>query len=87
MGERSGEYHAPHDDDDGEEDDLKYTDLGGQYSYHTSRSQYIMSQALPLLRQEFLSAQSAKIQMISGATFTSQAFEQSLQSALLKAKK
>ncbi len=64
----------------------KYTDLGGQYSYHTSRSQYIMSQALPLLRQEFLSAQSANIRMISGATFTSQAFEQSLQSALLKAK-
>jgi uncharacterized protein with FMN-binding domain len=65
----------------------KYTDLGGQYSYHTSRSQYIMSQALPLLRQEFLTAQSTRIQMISGATFTSQAFEQSLQSALVKAHK
>lgn len=65
----------------------RYTDLGGSYSYHTSRSQYIMSNALPLLRQEFLQAQSANVQMISGATFTSQAFEQSLQSALLQAKK
>jgi uncharacterized protein with FMN-binding domain len=62
-----------------------FTDLGGSYSYHTSRSQYIMSQALPMLRQEFLAAQSAKIQNISGATYTSQAFSQSLQSALLKA--
>ena len=66
---------------------VKYTDLGGSYSYHTSRSQYIMSQALPLLRQEFLKAQSLKIQNISGATYTSRAFYQSLQSALLKAKK
>ncbi len=62
----------------------KFTDLGGGYTYHTSRSQFIMSQSLPLLRQEFLVAQSAKIQMVSGATYTSQAFIQSLQSALLK---
>jgi len=66
---------------------LKYTDLGGSYTYHTSRSQYIMSQSLPILRQEFLAAQSANIQNISGATFTSQAFEQSVQAALLKASK
>jgi uncharacterized protein with FMN-binding domain len=63
---------------------VKYTDLGGSYSYHTSRSQYIMSQSLPYLRQEFLKAQSANIQLVSGATDTSNAFEQSLQSALLK---
>jgi len=65
----------------------RFIDLGGQYSYHTSRSQFIMTQALPLLRQEFLSAQSAHIQLISGATLTSEAFEQSLQSALLRAAK
>src|ERR1700730_11049479 len=65
----------------------RYIDLGGQYNYHTDRSQFIMAQALPLLRQEFLSTQSANVQMISGATLTSQAFEQSLQSALLKAHK
>jgi uncharacterized protein with FMN-binding domain len=63
----------------------KYTDLGGHYSYHTGRSQFIMSQALPQLRQEFLQAQSANVDMISGASFTSQAFLQSLHSALLKA--
>jgi hypothetical protein len=63
----------------------RFTDLGGSYTYHTSRSQFIMSQALPLLRQEFLAAQSAKIQLVSGATLTSEAFIGSLQSALLKA--
>jgi uncharacterized protein with FMN-binding domain len=65
---------------------VRYTDLGGSYSYHTSRSQFIMSQSLPMLRQEFLAAQSANIQMVSGATLTSEAFISSLQSALLKAK-
>jgi uncharacterized protein with FMN-binding domain len=66
---------------------VHYTDLGGNYTYHTDRSQYIMSQSLPYLRQEFLSAQSANVQLVSGATDTSQAFEQSLQSALLKLSK
>ena len=65
----------------------KFTDLGGGYTYHTARSQFIMSQALPILRQEFLTAQSAKIQAVSGATLTSEAFVRSLQSALLKAVK
>jgi uncharacterized protein with FMN-binding domain len=63
----------------------KYVDLGGSYTYHTDRSQFIMSQSLPQLRQEFLQVQSANVQMISGATYTSQAFQQSLQSALAKA--
>ena len=66
---------------------IRYTDLGGTYSYHTDRSQYVMSQALPQLRQEFLSVQSANVQMISGASATSQAFEQSLQAALGKLSK
>jgi uncharacterized protein with FMN-binding domain len=63
----------------------RFSDLGGSYTYHTPRSQFIMSQALPILRQEFLAAQSAKIQLVSGATLTSEAFVRSLQSALLKA--
>jgi len=62
----------------------RYVDLGGHYSFHTSRSEYIMSQALPLLRQEFMAAQSADVQVITGATDTSNAFLRSLQSALLK---
>jgi uncharacterized protein with FMN-binding domain len=65
---------------------VRYVDLGGTYSYHSDRSQYIMSRALPILRQEFLQAQSASVQLISGATDTSQAFAGSLQSALLKLK-
>ena len=64
----------------------KYTDLGGSYTYHTGRSQYIMSQSLPILRQEFLTAQSPNVQIVSNATYSSQAFEQSLQSALAKLK-
>jgi len=62
----------------------KFVDLGGSYTYHTDRSQFIMSQALPILRQEFLQAKSANVHMVSGATYTSQAFVQSLQSALSK---
>jgi len=60
----------------------RYLDLGGSYTYHTGRSQFIMSQSLPILRQEFLQAQSAKIDMVSGATYTSTGYIQSLQSAL-----
>ena len=57
------------------------------YPDHTDRSVFINQQALPILIQEALQAQSANIDMISGATDTSQAFIQSLQSAILKAKK
>jgi len=64
----------------------RYTDLGGSYTYHTGRSQFLMSSALPQLRSEFLSAQSPNVQLVSGASYTSQAFEQSLQSALAKIK-
>jgi uncharacterized protein with FMN-binding domain len=65
----------------------RYLDLGGRYSYHTGRSQFIMSQSLPILRQEFLQAQSATIDMVSGATYTSEAFMQSLQAALVQARR
>jgi uncharacterized protein with FMN-binding domain len=61
--------------------------IGGSFSYHTDRSLYIMQQALPLLRQSALQAKSANIDMISGATYTSEAFIQSLQAALVKAQK
>ncbi len=48
------------------------------------RSQQINSQAVPILQQEVLSAGSANIDGVSGATFTSEAYYQSLQSALDK---
>jgi uncharacterized protein with FMN-binding domain len=57
------------------------------YPNHTDRSVFINQQALPYLTQEVLQAQfNPNIQMVSGATNTSSAFMQSLQSALLKAK-
>jgi uncharacterized protein with FMN-binding domain len=55
---------------------------------HTDRSIYINSHALPYLTQEVLQAQmNPNIQFVSGATDTSNAFEQSLQAAILVAKK
>lgn len=46
------------------------------------RSAGINQQAVPLLRSETLQAQSANVNLISGATFTSEAYIQSLQGAL-----
>ena len=65
----------------------RYINLGGGYTYHTGRSQYIMSQSLPYLRQEFLQAQSANVDRVSGATYTSEAFLQSLEAAVAQAKR
>jgi len=48
------------------------------------RSVMISSSAEPTLKQEALSAQSADIDAVSGATFTSASYDQSLQSALDK---
>jgi uncharacterized protein with FMN-binding domain len=50
-----------------------------------SRSQRIAAYAVPTLTQEALAAQSAQIQAVSGASYTSQGYTQSLQSALDKA--
>jgi uncharacterized protein with FMN-binding domain len=47
-------------------------------------SESIDEYAVPRLRQEVISAQSAHIDGISGASYTSQAYEQSVQSALDK---
>jgi uncharacterized protein with FMN-binding domain len=46
------------------------------------RSESIDQQAVPILEQEALRAQSASIQGVSGASYTSAGFQQSLQSAL-----
>ena len=48
------------------------------------RSVQISSSAEPVLQQEALSAHSADIDAVSGATFTSESYTQSLQSALDK---
>lgn len=57
-----------------------------QYPNSHSASVMINQQALPYLQKEVIKAQSTNIQLISGATFTSQAFVQSLSAALNKAK-
>lgn len=61
------------------------TDVKVSNTPDTARSVVIQNQAVPLLKQEVLKAQGGGIHMISGATVTSRAFEQSLQSALTKA--
>jgi uncharacterized protein with FMN-binding domain len=56
-----------------------------QYPNGNPRDQQINAYALPILVQESLDAQSADIDMVSGATVTSDGYLQSLQGALDKA--
>lgn len=63
----------------------RLSDVISTYEVHTGRSQFIMEQALPMLKTEALQAQSARVQMIGNATYTSEAFAQSLQAALAQA--
>jgi len=56
-----------------------------QMPFDRQRSAEISQQAEPLLLQEVLQAQSAQIDIIGGASYTSQSYAQSLQSALDKA--
>jgi uncharacterized protein with FMN-binding domain len=56
-----------------------------QMPYDRSRSAYISQVAGPMLRTEVLQAQSAQIDIISGATYTSESYAQSVNSALQKA--
>ncbi len=55
------------------------------YNDGDPRSAEISQQAIPILRQEVLSKQTAAVDAVSGATYTSNAYEASLQSALDKA--
>lgn len=56
-----------------------------QYPNSEPNSIQINMQAMPTLKQEAIQAQSANVDAVSGATNTSQAFTQSLASALTKA--
>ena len=53
---------------------------------HTVKSVFINKKALPLLEQQVIEYQSAKIETISGATDVTVSFKQSLLAALLAAK-
>lgn len=57
---------------------LKLTDQGG-------RSVEISNQAAPILRSQVLAAQSANVDGVSGATYTTQGYLSSVQSAIDKA--
>ena len=63
----------------------RLTDVQATAPTERERSAFINQQALPLLRQEALQAQSATINEISGATLTSDAYAASLQAALQQA--
>lgn|SRR5487761_1109134 len=56
---------------------IAYLDDGGNF-----RSQSIDQQSIPMLEQQALQAQNANIQGVSGASYTSAGFAQSLQAAL-----
>ena len=57
-----------------------------QYPDTHTTSVFINNQAMPFLKQEAIQAQSANVQIITGATYTSEAFNQSLQAALTQAR-
>jgi uncharacterized protein with FMN-binding domain len=65
----------------------KITNVKSVYVPHTGRSQFIEDNAVPVLKQEVLQAQSISIDTVSGATDTSYAYASSLQSAVQKAVK
>ena len=58
-----------------------------QYPNSNREDQQINARALPVLISETASAQSASISMVSGATYTSRGYTQSLQSALDQAQR
>ncbi len=73
---------------------VEITVSGGRISEATTpvltgnegRSEQINNQAAPILRSELLASQSADIASVSGATYTSDAYISSLQSAIDQAK-
>lgn len=63
----------------------RITDVQGlQMPFDHQTSAQISQQAQPLLHDEVLQAQSAQINLLSGATYTSDAYQRSLQAALDK---
>ena len=60
----------------------RITDVTAVQLPSEGRSGFISQAAGPILKGEAIAAQSAKIDTVSGATYTSEAYAQSLQSAL-----
>jgi uncharacterized protein with FMN-binding domain len=91
---RDGEYTGPVVDAYFGNVQVKAVIRGGQiadvtfldYPHHRRTSVRINDYAMPYLTTEAIQAQSARVDVISGATLTSEAFAESLQSALGQAK-
>jgi FMN-binding domain len=64
----------------------KITGIAISAPQNSSQSASINQQAVPLLQRGTLQAQSAQVNTVSGATYTSQAYAQSLQAALSQAR-
>ena len=60
----------------------KITDVTALQTPTGGKSDRINAQAVPILQSEALTAQSAQIDSVSGATYTSTSYKISLQSAL-----
>lgn len=56
-----------------------------QYPNQPGHTMELSQQVMPILRQEAITAQSAQVDAVSGASQTSQAFQQSLSNALSQA--
>jgi uncharacterized protein with FMN-binding domain len=65
----------------------RITDVSISAPMDNPRSASINQQAVPMLRSETLQVQSGQVTLISGATVTSEAYAQSLQSAIDQARK
>jgi uncharacterized protein with FMN-binding domain len=63
----------------------RMTDITSRYETSSPVSRNINADALPELRAEALDIQSARVHTVSGATYTSDAYRTSLQSALDRA--
>jgi uncharacterized protein with FMN-binding domain len=57
-----------------------------QYPNDRPTSRFVNDQAMPVLIQEAIRVQGAQVDTASGATFTSEAFRESLGAALAQAK-
>jgi len=56
-----------------------------EYPNDNPNSIYVNQSAIPYLKQEAVQAQSSRVSVVTGATYTSQAFTQSLSNALKQA--
>ncbi|MFI0353043.1 FMN-binding protein [Actinomadura sp. 9N407] len=66
--------------------DGRITGVAARHATTPAKTLQVNRRAIPVLRQQALSAQSARVDTVSGATYTSGSFATSLQSALAAAR-